>query len=263
LKCRIVKPSDTRYKHCVKVVKENYCAIVTTLTNINEETPEPEALGISKALSTISAMFLLGYMLPQVTKLVKILQTEKLDVTVISSLVGATLYYALTPAANWALALRDMEKSLEETISLKITVDDIKSFQNNVGIPFVSTLKANISGSQDVVSAFSIFDSKKTPKLDSSEYSNNGKDSLSILFHQYGLPLSLEKFQKQALITDEFYATFLRHYIAKQPKKDMSSQLCDLSTNEMLKPMFPNLRTLANVTSSWDSISGEKLFKNK
>jgi len=43
----------------------------------------------------------------------------------------------------------------------------------------------------------------------------------------------------------------------------MSSQLYDLSTNEMLIPMFPNLRTLANVlyvTSSWDSI---KLFKNE
>jgi len=39
---------------------------------------------------------------------------------------------------------------------------------------FFSILKPNISshfGSQDVVSAFSIFDPKETPKLDSSEYS--------------------------------------------------------------------------------------------
>jgi len=53
-------------------------------------------------------------------------------------------------------------------------------------IPFVSTLTANISshfGSQYVVSAFSIFDPKKTPKLDCSEYSNYGKDSVSILLH--------------------------------------------------------------------------------
>jgi len=45
----------------------------------------------------------------------------------------------------------------------------------------------------------------------------------------------------------------------------MSSQLYDLSTNEMLKPMFPNLRILTMfvqyVTSHWDSISGEA-FKN-
>ena len=73
-------------------------------------------------------MFLLDYVLPQVAKLSKILQTEKLDVTVISSLVEAALHSvddALTLAANWVLALREMEKSLEETISVKITVDDI------------------------------------------------------------------------------------------------------------------------------------------
>ena len=61
------------------------CAIVLALNNIYEETHEPEALGISKALSkksTISAMFLLDYVLPQVAKLSKTLQTEKLDVTV-------------------------------------------------------------------------------------------------------------------------------------------------------------------------------------
>jgi len=52
------------------------------------------------------------------------------------------------------MALRDMEKSFGETISVKITVDDIKSFQDNVGIP---SLKENSCfGSQDVVSAFSI-----------------------------------------------------------------------------------------------------------
>jgi len=108
-----------------------------------------------------------------------------------------------------------------------------------------------------VVSAFSIFDPKKTPKLDSSEYSNNSKDSLSILLHQYGLPrtaLSLdgEEFQNQRLITGEVYAewTTFRHYIAKQPKEDISSQLYDLSTNETLKPMFPNLCTLDNVCMS-------------
>jgi len=43
--------------------------------------------------------------------------------------------------------------------------------------------------------------------VDSSEYSNYGKDFLYILLHQYGLPriaLSLDgkEFQKQALITD-------------------------------------------------------------
>jgi len=157
----------------IKVVKENYCAIVIALNNIYEEIHEPEALGISKALSkksTISAMILLDYVLPQVAKLSKTLQTEKLNLTVISSLVKATLHSiddALTPAANWVLPLRD----LEETISVKSQWTTSRQCRNT----FFSTLKANITShfsSQDVVSAFSIFDPKKTPKLDSSEYSN-------------------------------------------------------------------------------------------
>ena len=39
------------HERCVKVVKENYCAIIIALNNICEETHEPEALAISKALS--------------------------------------------------------------------------------------------------------------------------------------------------------------------------------------------------------------------
>jgi len=70
----------------------NYCATVIALNNIYK----PEALGISKALSkksTISAMFLLDYVLPQVAKLSKTLQTEKLDVSyILSSESNITLY---------------------------------------------------------------------------------------------------------------------------------------------------------------------------
>ena len=87
---KVIKPSDTlwlAHERCVKAVKENYIAIVRTLNNIYEETYQPEALGISKALSsksTVSAVYLLDYVLPQVVKLSKTLQSEKLDLTVIS-----------------------------------------------------------------------------------------------------------------------------------------------------------------------------------
>ena len=55
-----------------------------TLENIYELSHEPEALGISKALSkesTLSAVFLLDFVLPLVIKLSKCLQTEKLDLS--------------------------------------------------------------------------------------------------------------------------------------------------------------------------------------
>ena len=77
---------------------------------------------------------------------------------------------------------------------------------------------------------------------------------MSVLLNQYGSPrtaiaLDGEEFQKPALITDTVHAewTTFRHYIAKEPKEDMSSQLNNLLTNDMLKTMFPNLHILANV----------------
>ena len=67
---KIVKPSDASWlahERCVKAIKASYSAIVNALNNIYEQTHEPEALGVSRALcepSTVSAMYLLDYVLP-------------------------------------------------------------------------------------------------------------------------------------------------------------------------------------------------------
>ena len=95
---KMIKPSDTRWlahERCVKSVKRSYSAIVLSLNNIYEESHEPEALGLSKAMckqSTITAIYLLDFISPQVARLSKTLQTEKLDLTIVSSLVDATLH---------------------------------------------------------------------------------------------------------------------------------------------------------------------------
>ena len=103
---------------------------------------EPEALGLSKALSShsISAMYLLDYILPQVAKLNRALQTKHLDLSLFSSLVellhlrfsslltsppppsprkslvDATLNLlddAMLPSANWVLQLQDAREELK------------------------------------------------------------------------------------------------------------------------------------------------------
>ena len=62
---KIVRPSDPHWlahKHCVKAVKASYSSIILALENIYETSHEPEALGLSKALSShtkIAAMYLL------------------------------------------------------------------------------------------------------------------------------------------------------------------------------------------------------------
>ena len=117
---KIVKPSDTRrlaHERCVKPVKASYSTIVLALENIYETSHEPEALGLSKAIcshSTIASMYLLDYILPQVAKLSRALQTKHLDFSLICSLVDATLLnllHAILPSANWVLQLQDARES--------------------------------------------------------------------------------------------------------------------------------------------------------
>ena len=182
---KIVKPSDTRWlahERCVKAVKANYAAIVITLENIYEQSHEPEALGISKALSkesTLSAIFLLDFVLPLVIKLSKCLQTEKLGLSIIPSLVHATLHTideALLPAANWELKLMDAREEIERATGVKVTSANIASFQERVTKH--TDLKNNIVcqfTSQDVVSSFNIFDPEKMPPLDTTDHLVMGK----------------------------------------------------------------------------------------
>ena len=103
----------------MKVVKASYRAIITAFNDIHQNTHEPEALGLSKALSkqsTVAAIYMLVYALPQVAKLSRILQTEHLDLSVISSLVDATLHTlddTVLPSANWVLELLDEREHLK------------------------------------------------------------------------------------------------------------------------------------------------------
>ena len=195
---KMIKPSDTcwlAHERCVEAVKERYCAIVHALNNIYYETNEPEALGISKTLckkSSITAIYLLDYVLPQVAKLSKTLQAERLDLTVVSALVESVLHSlddALLPTANWVLELIDAHDQLDDATGIKVTPDDISSFQKNVAQSFAVDLKNNISShfaSQDVVSAFSVFNPQKMPDVSSSHLASYGEDSIDVLMNHYG-----------------------------------------------------------------------------
>ena len=233
------------------------------LNNIYEQTHKPEALGISKVLckpSTVSAIYLLDYALPQAAKLSRSLQAEKIDLTAIAPLVDATLNTlddAILPAANWVLESLDTKDDLEAATDIKIITESITSFQDRVAKPFITMLKNNISSrfvSQDVVSSFSIFDLKKVPAADSSGLLFYGEDSVDLLIEHYGAEQPVETVQgneytKEALISPELqteWKTF-RSYLSKQQKGTLCSQLTELSTDEMLRTIFPNISTLANI----------------
>ena len=201
---KIVKPSATRWlshEKCVSTVKKCYGAIVSALEEtIYQESHEPEALGISKILSkpsTLFAVYLLDYILPEVSKLSKSLQTEKLDLSIISSLVDATLHTledVLQPAAKWVLDLQEVKEEMDITVGINFNSDDVASFQSRVTEPFYTKLKENIAirfVSQDVVSCFSIFDPKKTPNpLENCTY---GEDQVKDSLNTRGLSFQLKQ----------------------------------------------------------------------
>ena len=106
-------------------------------------------LGLVKQ-STLFAIYLLDFVLPPVSKLSKSLQTEKLDLSVISGIVHATLHTledAVLPAANWVLQLLDIKDEMETTIDIKFNCLDITNFQSRVAKPFLILLRENIQNS--------------------------------------------------------------------------------------------------------------------
>ena len=142
-------------------------------------------------------MYLLDYILPQVYKLSKTLQKENLDLSIISSLVDATLHTledVLLPAANWVLDLLDVKEEMSTIVGINFNSEDITSFQRRVTEPFHTKLKENIQNrfiSQDVVSCFSIFDPKKTPNP--SENCSYGNVKLNYSLSTMGLSFQLKQ----------------------------------------------------------------------
>ena len=115
LELKIVKQSDTHWlahERCVKAVKASYSSIVLALENIYET---------SRAL-----------------------QTKHLDLSLISSLVDATLDSlddAILHSANWFLQPQDGREELNAVTGIEVTHLDICSFQERVGKPFIRLTK--------------------------------------------------------------------------------------------------------------------------
>ena len=170
-------------------------------------------------------------------KLSRALQTKHLDLSLISSLVDATLNLlddAILPSANWVLQLQDAREELKAATGIEVTHLDICSFQERVGKPFIKLIKDNISSrfrfsSKDVLSAFSIFDPKKVPSLSTHKRPVYGESSIQTLSGQFGRDLpakSLEgtEFEKAAIVSSDLSTEWKMYcqLLIKQPNDDIS-----------------------------------------
>ena len=116
------------------------------------------------------------------------------------------------------------------------------------------------------------------PSLSTHELALYGDSSIQTLFGQLGRDLpakSLEgtEFEKAAIVSSD-QSTEWKTYcqlLIKQPKDDISMQLKELLTNDMLIAIFPNLHKLATIclsipistASAEQSFSDMKLIRNR
>ena len=205
-----------------------------------------------------------GYVLPQVAKLSRTLQTEQLELSMISSLVNATLHTlddTILPSANWILELLDECEHLEEAGGIKVTQAYITAFQEQAAKPFIAHLKQNISScfesSSDIVSALSIFDPRKAQKVEAAELSTYSEEEISTLLAHYGEEKPAETLlgeptNKEAIITSDITTEWktYRQLLVNKPEDNIKLQLKEIASNDMLKTLFPNLSRLATICLS-------------
>ena len=165
--------------------------------SISSSRAKNKALGLTRILtrsSNLFAIYVLDFVLPQVSKLSKCLQSQNLDLTIISSLVDATVHTlddVIQPAANWLSELLEVMNEMESTIGIKFTTEDITAFQSSIAKPFITVLKENVQNqfsSHHVVSIFNILDPNKVPK-DTNICSTYGDKSIKTLPQDYGREL--------------------------------------------------------------------------
>ena len=123
------------------------------------------------------------------------IQTEQLDLSLIYSLVNATLHTlddSLLPSANWVLELLDDCEQLEEATWIIVTLADTMIFHDQVTKPFIAHLNENISSRfyslNDDISAMSIFDPRKARKayLQTPDLSKYREEVIGTLLVHYG-----------------------------------------------------------------------------
>ena len=148
----------------------------------------------------------------QVTKLCRALQTENLDISMISSLLDATLHSiddAVLSSSNWVLELLEVAQDLETAIEEQITQNDISTFQEKIGQCLIHQLRDNITSrftSSGVVSSFSSFDPRKVPATSSPLFSLYEEGAIDTLIGHYAQDFPAEtvhgvQFVKEGIIS--------------------------------------------------------------
>ena len=165
------------------------------------------------------------------------------------------LLFIQLSSSNWVLELLEAAQYLETAIEEQITQEDISTFQEKIGQCFIHQLRDNITSrftSSDMVSSFSIFVPRKVPATSSPLFSLYGEGAIDTLIDHYAQVCPAEtvhgvQFVKEGIISLDVRTEWetYRQLLSKQPKDNLKTQLQELSTNDTLISLLPNLHKLA------------------
>ena len=107
------------------------------------------------------------------------------------------------------------------------------------------------------MSALSIFDPKKAPKVHSLDLPQYGEEAITTLLAHYGAEKPAETLlgeptNREAVITSDITTEWKTYcqLLVNKPENNMKSQLKELVYNDMMRTLFPNLCKIATINLS-------------
>ena len=163
----MVKPSDTcwlSHERCVRAIRKELPALITTLQQLYETTGDAEAFGLSTLLASlcgIASIFLLSEVLDIFARMNATLQRKTADFSKLQVLLELTLNEVKSlknEKAEWCSSTESTLKKLEREYGIEIRrhvcgsarsklalIKSMKDYLSQVAIPYIDYLIDNIN----------------------------------------------------------------------------------------------------------------------
>ena len=215
---KVVKPSDTRWlshERCMRAVRKDLPAIVTTLQQLYETSGDAEAFGLSTLLASfcgIASVFFLSEVLDILARMNASMQKKTGDYSRLQVILDVTLddlKSLKSDGAEWSTSTDESCVELENEYGIEIglhssgsarskfrSVQDVKEYTEKIATPYIDTLMANIkrrfsNEAVKLLTATSIFNPALLPAAEGS-LSSYGNEEIRNLADFYGKEATIE-----------------------------------------------------------------------
>lgn len=286
---KVVKPSDTRWlshERCMRAIRKELPALITTLQQLYETTGDAEAFGLSTLLASftgVTSVIFLSEVLDILARMNATMQRKVVDFSKLQVLLQLTLDELRSlknEKAEWCSSAESIIAKLGSEYGIEIgrrtpgltrsrfaLISSTKEYLSHVAIPYIDSLVGNINGrfSDEVVNllvATSIFNPAKLPTEEC--MSSYGLQEIQKLADFYGKEASVEYLgvtytsppllDREELLSEwKIFRRALykeRELIVRSKKQStpsMQEVFQSMQTTDAYKGIFPQTFTLLNI----------------